>query len=555
MKHHLLTGIVVLVFLAPPGMVLADCPSDGLTDIHQLKTDGRLEGQRVLARGVVTANYLGEDRLNGFYLQSLTNSEAPAAGIFVYAPGLDADESIIESGREVVVAGRAGEFRGQRQISRVSQLMQCGHPGLPEPYTLNLPETERERWQALEGRLVEIEQPLTVIDNHDLARYGSLGLAVDGRLFRPSNFTGEEAEQHEADRNAARRIILDDAHYRRDPQPIPYLDENGTRRVGDRLPGLTGVLTHAFGNWRIHPLDPVELAFEASNPRPSLPSRGAGPRIAAFNVENYFLTLGERGADTSSALDAQQSALTAVAEGLDADLLSLIELENQPKVVDDLAIRLAGAGPAYTHFNIDQPVGTDAIRTALLWREDTVTLKAGPFIDKRRVHHRPIIAGHFRFGEDGPGKLVAVVHFKAKTGCPEEGDIDRGQGCWNQRRTRQAEALAEFLAKKQEQTGTERVLIMGDINSYGGEDPVMALVEAGYRDMVAKRLEPEQRYSYVFHGESGYLDTAITSPALAEDIEAVRFWHINADEPRFLQFQQPGPWRSSDHDPVVIDFR
>ena len=542
------TGLTLLLLLLP-APALADCPVEGLTPIAELKgaAGAEREGRRVRVRGVVTGDFRGEDRLNGFYIQS----GEPARGIFVYAPDLDAGRAPIASGREVVVAARAGEFRGQRQLSRVSQVLVCGEPGLPEPLSITLPVADRDGWQAHEGRLVEIAGPLTVTGNYDLARYGSLDLAAGGRLFRPGNFTDQEPRRDPA----AHRLILDDANYRREPEPTPYLDKDGTRRVGDSLPGLRGILTHAFGQWRVHPLAPEQLAFENSNPRTAPPERAGDHRIAAFNVENYFLSLGERGAQDADTLVTQQAALTDVARGLDADLIGLIEIENDPAAVADLVRRLGNEQDdvRYEHFQLDEAVGTDAIRTALAWRPEQVELLAGPFIDDRHVHHRPIIAGHFRLDETGPGKLVAVIHFKAKSGCPESGDVDRGQGCWNERRTQQAEALVAFLDRKKEKTGSERVLIIGDINSYGGEDPVKVLKKAGYIDLVADRLPPEARYSYVFRGESGYLDTAIASPALVKDVTDVRFWHINADEPRFLQFQQDGPWRSSDHDPVIVD--
>ena len=52
-------------------------------------------------------------------------------------------------------------------------------------------------------------------------------------------------------------LLLDDGSYRTNPDPVPYLNEQGTRRVGSTLDGLTGVLTHAFGDYRLHPTQAV----------------------------------------------------------------------------------------------------------------------------------------------------------------------------------------------------------------------------------------------------------------------------------------------------------
>jgi len=110
------------------------------------------------------------------------------------------------------------------------------------------------------------------------------------------------------------------------------------------------------------------------------------------------------------------------------------------------------------------------------------------------------------------------------------------------------------------------VVVIGDLNSYGKEDPILALASAGYVDQIA--LHNPQDYSYVFDGESGYLDHALTTASLATQVVGAAHWHINADEPSVIdynvEFKQPscatcGPdyytataYRSSDHDPVLL---
>ncbi len=55
----------------------------------------------------------------------------------------------------------------------------------------------------------------------------------------------------------------------------------------------------------------------------------------------------------------------------------------------------------------------------------------------------------------------------------------------------------------------------------------------------------------------GALDHALSTSSMTKQVEDVAIWHINADEPRFLDWFNPsvlapGPYRSSDHDPVII---
>ena len=86
------------------------------------------------------------------------------------------------------------------------------------------------------------------------------------------------------------------------------------------------------------------------------------------------------------------------------------------------------------------------------------------------------------------------------------------------------------------------------------------------------RLAPEQpvQYAfgqmYVFDGLAGNLDHALASASLAPQVSAVNDWHINADEPHVLDYNEEyksvnqllelynsDPYRASDHDPVLID--
>ncbi len=157
---------------------------------------------------------------------------------------------------------------------------------------------------------------------------------------------------------------------------------------------------------------------------------------------------------------------------------------------------------------------------------------------------------------------VVVNHFKSKscgTPAPAAGDsnADTGQGCFNADRVEQAGALLDLLGD----VATNRVLVIGDLNSYGEEDPIDMLERGGLTDLIDTRLAETDQYSYVFEGEAGYLDHALATLALAGRVTGIDIWHINADEARFLdyntEFNPPSyyradAYRSSDHDPVLV---
>ncbi len=574
----LLLGIFLLV---PPllGPVLSRssptegaCASTLLTPLAALRSGRIAEDHRVTVEGIVTAVFSGGDQLGGFFLQE---SGSPPVGLFVYAPQLHAEvhEAVAEAqpdqahkrvqkrvqehapprpGHRVQVEGRFARFHDRPQLGRITALRDCGAVGLPEPVLVRLPQ-DVGRLAQLQDVKVRLPQSLTVTDNAQLDRHGTLGLATEGRLMRATaRRVPETAFRHQ---RAAHSLWLDDGSYRANPDPIPYLDRHGTRRAGDTISGLTGILTQAFGAYRLHPTrDPV---FEAANPRAPAPPVTAGAlRVATLNLENYFVTLGLRGAQSADALARQRQKLVAAVQGLDADILSLVELENHPTTLTDLVATLNDSAPAAQQYRAVQPLetGDNAIRNALLFRPTRVHLE-GLDADPDPVHDRPALLGWFRGSTQGAAFGVVSVHFKAKSGCPQTGDIDRGQGCWNERRTEQAERLLEWIeAVRREDTP---VIIAGDVNAYAGEDPIAAIKTAGKHDLTAPYRPESSRYTFVFRGEAGTLDYLLAGPGIAERTVAAGTWPINADEPSFLGFAgrspSAGPWRSSDHDPVWAD--
>ncbi len=552
-------SLMLLWLLCAQAAAAAACGEPGAS-IHELKGysgEPADPGTAVEVEGVISGAFHGGDALKGFYLQQTARPDGDGlpAGLFVYAPALDrAARDRAAAGHHVRVKARVSEFRGQLQLSRVSRINLCGEPGLPEAQPLSLPPEDADTLARMEGLKVVLPQTLTVTGNDQLVRYGTLDLAADGRLFRPTNFV-----DHDSARNHGRRLILDDGSYRSFPESVPYLDEHGTRRTGSTLDGLTGVLAWAFDDYRLHPTRPPQ--FVDANPRPSPPEAVSdGIRVAAFNVQNYFITLGRRGAATRAELQRQRERLVAALHAVDADVVGLMEMENDPAAVADLLEHLNDGRPVdrhYRHLRGPASTGTDEIKVSLVYRPARVR-SLGPLLrDGAEPHLRPPAVARLApvdGGEDA-AFAVATVHFKSKTRCPSQGDVDRGQGCWNQLRVAQAAALLEFMQQLEEPG-----LVIGDINAYGAEDPVRVFTDHGFSDLLADHVPRAQRYTYVFRGESGYLDYLLAASPLAGEDVAPGIWHVNADEPRFLGYdgRYPSaadgtPYRSSDHDPLWVD--
>lgn len=147
-------------------------------------------------------------------------------------------------------------------------------------------------------------------------------------------------------------------------------------------------------------------------------------------------------------------------------------------------------------------------------------------------------------------------------------DQGNGQGFWNQVRADAAGELTAHLdagyADALAALGITDAdyLLMGDFNAYAEEDPVQAVRDgAGYTDLIDQFLGQDEAYSYVFDGQRGTLDQALATGSLADQVTGLTEWHINADEPDLLNYDQdfndPGffsadSFAASDHDPVIV---
>ena len=290
------------------------------------------------------------------------------------------------------------------------------------------------------------------------------------------------------------------------------------------------------------------------------PAVGGTLKVAGANLLNYFTTLTSagavcgpaggldcRGADTPAEFARQRAKLVAELSDLDADIVGLMELENNASAaIQDLVSGLNDALGAGTYAYIDTgTIGTDAIRVALIYKPATVTpLGAYAILDSSvdpnfiDTKNRPTLAQTFEQNSNGARFTVAVNHLKSKgSACNDVGDPDAndGQGNCNGTRTAAAQSLVDWLATDPTGSGDPDFLIIGDLNSYAQEDPITAIKSAGYTNLIDAHLGAGG-YSYVFDGQTGYLDHALSNPTLTPQVTGVAEWHNNADEPVALDY-------------------
>ncbi|MCH8497764.1 MAG: ExeM/NucH family extracellular endonuclease [Marinobacter sp.] len=568
---------LLLALLLLPAQLAAQCgaPATSIPSVRAMSPDGF---PTVTVEAVMTLDARGPDRLRGFFLQQPDSDPSPLSkGLFVYTARDGGGE-----GRRVRLTARVNDYQGRRQLSNVSQLKDCGPAPLPPASPLVLPWPEDLELDTFEGMRVSFNQPLTVIDNYQLDRFGKLILAAEPQLMPTQIMPPGPAAAALAAQQERHRIRLDDGRGQQYPLVIPFpppaLRADHTVRAGDQVRHLDGILDHRFGNWRIHPLQPP--TFHTTNPRPDPIPRAEGSqlRIAAFNLENLFL--GDagfptpRGAQSPAELERQLAKLTNALQALDADILPLMELENNGTGADSTVARLAARlGEQWQWVRVQPPqhTGTDQIQVGILYRRDQVTaigdadtLHQGPFSQG----NRPALAQLFRHNDSGQTLRVVVLHLKSKRCQRAQGadrDQDDGQSCYARTRTRAAETLAAWLSQLPKPAQFRGTLITGDLNSYAQETPLQVLHNAGYANMVAQ-FHGLEAHSYRFRGRAGTLDYLLADRRLQPHVLAAQPWNINADEPPALGYSlanktrqqqrelfSAAPWRSSDHNPLIID--
>lgn len=548
-KLNLLHGGILFALLLLNGFkplaVFAACAYQPSTNLHVLRNHHtQLNNHMVTVEGVISAIFMAPSQLGGFFLQSL---DKPESGIFVYSPNGYPKQKQLRVGTRILLRARLLEFKGQLELGHIDQIWDCGQQAL-SPVLADFTKLSKAQLQAMEGVLIRIPGKLFVVDNHQLAQYGNLALAPQ----RPIKGITNSATDN--------NLILDDGSYQANPRPVPYLNHLGTRRIGSSLNDLTGILTFTFDQFRLHPTQQSQFSDENPRPPPLNNIQADSLRIASFNIENYFLTEGVRGAKNLAARKEQRLKLIPAILALHADLLSLMEVENEPAALQDLVDRINQSllvNEQYLAVAGQRHWGADAIRVAILYKPYRLNLLKLLADDRQTDFIRPPMIASFTTQQGYPLTIVAA-HFKSKAGCPRKGDVDVGQGCWNQKRLLQSRTLMTLLHHLK--LDNNQLLIMGDLNSYEGEAPLKYFMAHDLHDTVAERVPASQRYTYIYHGVAGALDHILAGKTIDALITQAGIWHINADEPAFLGYdrdwtQSRNIYRSSDHDPIWIDLQ
>ena len=578
-----------------------------ITDIQGPGAQSPLIGQWVITEGVVTQVLQGnktDKQYRGFWLQQADTLAATRSGtsrgIFVYHT-----KHRVQPGQTLRILGRVAEFQGLTEVKQIQKIIHCGNASsLPKVSPLILPVTSLLELERLEGMRVQIAQTLVVSDlygaGYGLGNYGQF--AISSQLhFQPTELmTVKEILQNPLILSKKEKdyLLVDDGTSRLYPSHIPFPTLQGfsakqSLKIGDQVKQLQGVL-HAYGEHYIvipdfnNPMGQGVL-IESLVPQ-SLPlvDKKANVIVASMNLGNYFngnpssfsqRNVGfptARGAKSYTAFKLQRQKIVSALTKINADIIALMEIENdgygEHSAIADLTRTLNTPLPKKLHYHYLIPprpkLGEDRISVGILYRKLRVeTVKEATILDSKNSNNlfndhlnRPSLLQSFKV--NGQLFLLAVNHFKSK-GKPCTGDKSINlQGNCNQVRKNAAQALVTLIEQHLGEARDRAVLIVGDLNSYRQEDPLLELYQAGYRN-----LQKEGQFTYSFQGYLGNLDHALGNQALLPRVRSIDAWHINSIEdvlldyhseanghayPSIDNYAEPDERRSSDHDPIVI---
>jgi uncharacterized protein len=267
------------------------------------------------------------------------------------------------------------------------------------------------------------------------------------------------------------------------------------------------------------------------------------------------------GAADATELAKQQTKIVAGLLAIDADIYGLIEIEEGQTALSTLvmAMNTATVAGRYAYINDGGSIYGTYTKVGYIYRTDKVinylTLKDNnsptPMYRKK--------AQAFTLKSNNQRFIFSLNHYKAKSGCSSatgtDADQGDGQSCYNSSRVAESTSNITFLNTCKTFYADNDVLIMGDLNAYGKEDPITTLVSAGYTDM-HRAFHADTAYSYMYNGEAGYLDNVLANVSMKQQITGVSVFHLNSDEPTMFEYSgtayQPNMYRYSDHDPVVV---
>ncbi|EPF1539422.1 TPA: ExeM/NucH family extracellular endonuclease [Vibrio vulnificus] len=551
-----------------------------------------------LVTGVVSA--VATSLVKGFYLydDNADGNVKTSDGVFVKTSGAVSKDMI---GQQICVRAKVNEDYGMTTLLPTGNIWEVKNSTPVEVTSVKLEridsddDTFRSTLERLEAMPVVLVEDMDVAEgNQDMrvsrtfsfdysAKRNNMVIAYKRPNPQPNqdHVAGSDAAKAQTAQNKDYRIVVES-----DEKPangkIPYYPEfasdphNNYIRINDSVVGMTGVLHYSYNEFRLIPTANVTKAnFVHNTPRTSSPvikesygDDGFTIKVATQNVLNYFNSpygghdnqFGDnRGAESQQEFERQQAKIVEAIYGLDADIVGLMEVENNG-FGDFSAIRelLEAINAKYYKENykdrfaresihnryvfvgfdkngdqvLDQfdTIGSDAITTGIIYRPSKVSVIAGkvipmpwqdapmivdadgkPVVDGKgelaesgKNYQRNTVAATFRVLNTGKQLTVSVNHLKSKGSTCWDDYVgtkavdDDAQGSCENFRVASTYHLGQEMAK----IGGDQI-VLGDMNSYAHEDPMLVLTSNPTKKALKAADYIKVGNKWQFNGEQG----------------------------------------------------
>jgi uncharacterized protein len=424
--------------------------------------------------------------------------------------------------------------------------------------------------ESLEGMLLQFNDAVATGPGNsfgevsivgDNGRFAGVRTPRGGVIVRSDDFNPE-------------RFILDDV----------IGETPSTANVGDKFSSpIVAVGDYSFDNFKYYPLADATATGALQREVTETPS-SKELSIASFNVENL--------APTDSPAKFAGLADTLINNLKAPDVVAVEEIQDNDGVsggtaspVTDASVTwnaliaaiTAAGGPTYQYRQIDPVDDQDGgapggnIRQGFLYRTDRglafvdrpggTSTNATAVVRSRGDAHltfspgriqptdpafttsRKPLAGEFTW--KGKTLIVVANHFNSKGGDdPLFGHLQPPTRVTETQRHAQATIVNRFARDIQRADPLGNYVVLGDINDFEFSETVQILQGSQMLDLYYL-LPPNERYSYVFEGNSQALDHILVSPALLLPLPEYDSVHVNSE---FFDQQ-------SDHDPQVARLR
>ncbi|MFF5566577.1 endonuclease/exonuclease/phosphatase family protein [Streptomyces sp. NPDC012623] len=544
--------------------------------------------------GVVTAvRSTGTSR--GFWIQDTKPDKNPATSeaVFVFTgsttPQVKVGDSVLVSAK-VVEYYPGGQSSGSQSVTELSgpttTVLSSGNE-LPAPEVVNaktLPETYAPKAKGLTIEPLALKPDKFALDWFE-SREGMLLQIGDSRVVGASNSYGEtwvttKPKQNATPRGGTVYTGYSDVNSGR-LKLISLTGDTVTADVGDTLTGpSTGVLD--YSNYGGYTLQTTTLGkVKSGGLKPEVAKKGKDDElsVATYNVEN--LAPGNAQAKFDRLADGIVTNLAA------PDVVSLEEIQDNNGSKDDgtvaadqtlakftAAIKAKG-GPSYEWRSIDPQDKADGgepggnIRNVFLFNPKRVSFvdrpggdattavevvtsgkkgrtvslsvspgRINPASDAWKNSRKPLV-GEFDFR----GQRIFVVgnHFNSKGGDQPTHGVNQPPVLGSEtQRLAQAKEVRGFVSDLLAKDKKAKIVVLGDLNDYQFSTPLTTLTKGKVLTDLISTLPKNERYSYVYDGNSQTLDHILVSPAIKKPGYDVV--HINAE---FAD-------QASDHDPQVV---